>query len=110
MVKLVPARATAGCLGAGLFALGTAIPSAAPAKTFINYFQPTPTVCPVTSQTWGVSGVLPRDTCNGTTETIAPFGAHLVQGRVRRWVRSFPIWKLPNKISAGDGTRTRTPR
>jgi hypothetical protein len=35
-------------------------------KTFINYFQPTPITCsPLSSATWGVAGVLPRDTCNG---------------------------------------------
>ena len=35
-------------------------------KTFIDYFQPTPITCsPLSSATWGVAGVLPRDTCNG---------------------------------------------
>ena len=35
-------------------------------KTFINYFQPTPITCsPLSSATWGVTAVLPRDTCNG---------------------------------------------
>jgi hypothetical protein len=34
-------------------------------KTLIDYFQPTPIVCPLTSSTWGAAGVLPRDTCNG---------------------------------------------
>ncbi len=38
---------------------------AAPAKTLIDYFLPTPIVCPLTSNTWGAAGVLPRDTCNG---------------------------------------------
>ena len=37
----------------------------APAKTLIDYFQPTPIVCPLTTQTWGAAGVLPRDVCNG---------------------------------------------
>jgi MYXO-CTERM domain-containing protein len=40
-------------------------PSPAAAKTLIDYFQPTPIVCPLTSSTWGAAGVLPRDTCNG---------------------------------------------
>jgi len=36
------------------------------AKTFIDYFQPTPITCsPLSSATWGVAAVLPRDTCNG---------------------------------------------
>lgn len=34
-------------------------------KTLIDYFQPTPIVCPLTSNTWGAAGVLPRDTCTG---------------------------------------------
>jgi hypothetical protein len=35
-------------------------------KTFIDYLQPTPVSCsPLSSATWGVAGVLPRDTCNG---------------------------------------------
>ena len=35
-------------------------------KTFIDYFQPTPITCStLSSATWGVAAVLPRDTCNG---------------------------------------------
>ena len=34
-------------------------------KTLINYFQPTPIVCPLTSTAWGAASVGPRDTCNG---------------------------------------------
>lgn len=35
-------------------------------KTFIDYIQPTPVTCsPLSSDTWGVSEVLPRDVCNG---------------------------------------------
>jgi hypothetical protein len=35
-------------------------------KTFIDYIQPAPIVCsPLSSATWGVAGVLPRDTCQG---------------------------------------------
>jgi MYXO-CTERM domain-containing protein len=36
------------------------------AKTFIDYIKPAPIVCsPLSSATWGVAGVLPRDTCQG---------------------------------------------
>ena len=38
-------------------------------KTLIDYFQPTPIVCPLTSSTWGAAGVLPRDTCNGLEDS-----------------------------------------
>jgi len=35
-------------------------------KAFMDYFQPTPITCsPLSSATWGVAAVLPRDTCNG---------------------------------------------
>jgi MYXO-CTERM domain-containing protein len=35
------------------------------AKTLIDYFLPTPIVCPLTSTAWGAASVQPRDTCNG---------------------------------------------
>jgi MYXO-CTERM domain-containing protein len=35
------------------------------AKTLIDYFLPTPIICPLTSNTWGAASVLPRDVCNG---------------------------------------------
>src|SRR6266511_3206140 len=35
-------------------------------KPFMNYLKPTPITCsPLSSASWGVAGVLPRDTCNG---------------------------------------------
>jgi hypothetical protein len=35
-------------------------------KPFMDYIKPAPIVCsPLSSATWGVAGVLPRDTCNG---------------------------------------------
>jgi hypothetical protein len=35
-------------------------------KTFLDYLKPTPITCsPLSSATWGVAGVLPRDLCNG---------------------------------------------
>ena len=38
-------------------------------KTLIDYFLPTPIVCPLTSNTWGAAGVLPRDICNGLEDS-----------------------------------------
>lgn len=36
------------------------------AKAFMDYFKPTPITCsPLSSATWRVAAVLPRDTCNG---------------------------------------------
>ena len=35
-------------------------------KPFLDYIKPAPIVCsPLSSATWGVAGVLPRDICNG---------------------------------------------
>jgi hypothetical protein len=39
------------------------------AKTLIDYFLPTPIVCPLTSATWGAPGVIPRDICNGLEDS-----------------------------------------
>jgi hypothetical protein len=53
-------------LGTAAALMIAAAPVPAAAKTFVDYFQPTPITCsPLSSATWGVSGVLPRDTCNG---------------------------------------------
>ncbi len=54
-------------------------------KTFINYFQPTPTTCALTTNAWGCTatgstppncvsgqGVVPRDTCNGIESSTNP--------------------------------------
>jgi len=38
----------------------------AQAKSFIDYLEPTPITCsPLSSASWGATGVLPRDLCNG---------------------------------------------
>src|SRR5205823_4596375 len=57
---------------AGL-ALGIA-PSAR-AKPFEQYIKATPTVAPLTSATWGATGVLPRDISNGI-ESAKGAGVH----------------------------------
>ncbi len=49
-----------------LAAVGLGSAPAARAKSFIDYIKPAPIVCsPLSSATWGVAGVLPRDTCQG---------------------------------------------
>ena len=48
---------------------------AAQAKPFEQYIQATPTVAPLTSATWGVAGVLPRDISNGI-ESAKGAGVH----------------------------------
>jgi hypothetical protein len=57
----------------------------APSRTFINYFEPTPVTCPLTTNTWGCTtsgttpsncvagaGVVPRDRCNGIESPTNP--------------------------------------
>jgi MYXO-CTERM domain-containing protein len=45
---------------------GVALAKGAAAKSFIDYLKPTPITCaPLSSASWGVAGVLPRDVCNG---------------------------------------------
>ena len=49
-----------------LAGLGLSVAKVAQAKPFIDYVKPAPIVCsPLSSATWGVAGVLPRDLCNG---------------------------------------------
>ena len=58
--RWIGAVALVAQLGLGGFA------GAQTAKTFIDYIKPAPIVCsPLSSATWGVAGVLPRDTCQG---------------------------------------------
>ena len=59
------ARARFGVAAGVLFA-AVGLAGTASAKSFIDYVKPTPITCsPLSSATWGVPGVLPRDTCNG---------------------------------------------
>jgi hypothetical protein len=67
-----PIRTLSGRLAAVLLVAGAALPSAASAKTLIDYFQPTPIACPLTKSTWGASSSVPRDTCNGLEDTKNP--------------------------------------
>jgi len=45
------------------FAIG--VTSLAAGKTFMDYFQPTPVIGSLTTNTWGAPGILPRDPQNG---------------------------------------------
>jgi hypothetical protein len=45
--------------------LTVGVSSLAAGKTFIDYFQPTPIVGALTTNTWGAPGILPRDPQNG---------------------------------------------
>ena len=65
------------------------------AKTFINYFQPTPIACSLTTNAWGCTttgstppncvsgqGVVPRDTCNGIESSTNPPGYYYWDGTI----------------------------
>ena len=75
-VKTRSFRFTAGArLGiAGLIA-SASLAGTASAKPFMDYLKPTPIVAPLSSASWGVPGVLPRDLSNGI-ESAKGAGVH----------------------------------
>jgi hypothetical protein len=105
--------------------------SAQTAKTFIDYFQPTPITCAPTTNAWGCtatgstppncvagSGVVPRDTCNGIESPTNPPRFYYWDGKViraadgtwhlfaDRWAGTagFQAWTSSDPIHAvGDG-------
>lgn len=53
-------------VSAALAGVALSVSASAQAKSFIDYLKPTPITCsPLSSASWGVAGVLPRDLCNG---------------------------------------------
>ena len=49
-----------------LVGFGLSVATVAQAKPFMDYIKPRPITCDsLSSETWGVDGVLPRDLCNG---------------------------------------------
>ncbi len=101
------------------------------AKTFINYFQPTPIACSLTTNAWGCTatgstppncvsgqGVVPRDTCNGIESSTNPPGYYYWDGTIipapdgtyhlfaSRWAGSQgfnPGWQGSDPIHAAGG-------
>ena len=59
----------------GVAALVVSLAETASAKPFMDYLKPTPTIAPLSSATWGVAGVLPRDLSNGI-ESAMGAGVH----------------------------------
>jgi len=81
----------------GTVTLCVALPDAAMSKTFIDYFQPTPVTCSLTTNAWGCTatgstppncvsgmGVVPRDTCNGIESSTNPPAFYYWDGTVIR--------------------------
>ena len=101
-------------------------------KTFINYFQPAPITCPLTTNAWGCTstgstppncvsgmGVVPRDTCNGIESSSNPPAYYYWDGTIvvgsdgtyhlfaDRWAgtQGFnPGWEGSDPIHAVGGT------
>ena len=63
------------CLGIAAVLACVSLGGVAGAKPFESYIQPTPTVAPLSSATWGVAGVIPRDISNGI-ESAMGAGVH----------------------------------
>ncbi|MEO8903039.1 MAG: hypothetical protein ABI488_13325 [Polyangiaceae bacterium] len=87
--------ALCGLLAASVFVLCGVARAQTTTKTFINYFQPTPITCSLTTNAWGCTatgstppncvsgiGVVPRDTCNGIESSTNPPGAYYWDGTV----------------------------
>jgi MYXO-CTERM domain-containing protein len=73
---LRPSRAAGRIAAAGLLVgMSLGIATAAQAKPFMEYLKPTPIVDPLSSDTWGESGVVPRDLSNGI-ESVKGKGVH----------------------------------
>lgn len=71
-------RLSAGRVGLGALALpGTLVlaSNANAKKPFMEYIKPMPLVSPLSSESWGVAGVLPRDLSNGI-ESARGAGVH----------------------------------
>ena len=100
-------------------------------KTFINYLQPAPITCSLTTNAWGCTttgstppncvsgqGVVPRDTCNGIESSTNPPGYYYWDGTIipapdgtyhlfaSRWAGSQgfnPGWQGSDPIHAAGG-------
>ena len=62
-------------IGAAVLLAVVGLAGTAGAKPFEEYLKPTPMVAPLSSATWGVAGVLPRDLSNGI-ESAKGAGVH----------------------------------
>lgn len=67
--------AVCASLGVATLLASASLAGTASAKPFMDYVKPTPIVAPLSSATWGVAGVLPRDLSNGI-ESAKGAGVH----------------------------------
>ena len=129
-------RLTVGIASSWLLVL-CGVARAQSTKTFINYFQPTPIACSLTTNAWGCTatgstppncvsgqGVVPRDTCNGIESSTNPPGYYYWDGTIipapdgtyhlfaSRWAGSQgfnPGWQGSDPIHAAGGKSARGP-
>ena len=73
-VRAIGLSARLGVCVAALL-VSASLTGTADAKPFEEYIKPTPTVAPLSSATWGVAGVIPRDISNGI-ESAMGAGVH----------------------------------
>lgn len=66
---------SAARLGVAVLLASVGFSGAASAKPFMDYIKKMPTVAALSSETWGVAGVLPRDLSNGI-ESVKGAGVH----------------------------------
>jgi MYXO-CTERM domain-containing protein len=65
-VRSVSSAVRCAHLGLAVVLANVGFARSADAKAFIDYLKPAPITCsPLSSASWGVAGVLPRDLCNG---------------------------------------------
>ena len=69
-------------IGVVILFANMALPGTVAAKPLSAYFQPMPSACPLTSNTWGDKAVLPRDICNGMED---PTGTPTTRGQWMYW-------------------------
>src|SRR6478609_830712 len=72
---LVRSSRSGACVGVAALLAATGLAETASAKPFMEYLKPTPTVTALSSASWGVPGVLPRDLANGI-ESAKGAGVH----------------------------------
>lgn len=65
---MTPTKRALALLTVSFAALGSS--DVALAKPFLDYIKPTPVTCPLSSETWGVEAVLPRDLCHGLESAL----------------------------------------
>jgi MYXO-CTERM domain-containing protein len=66
---------SAACAGFAALLASASLAGSASAKPFMDYVKPMPPVAPLSSNSWGVAGVLPRDLSNGI-ESAKGAGVH----------------------------------